>query len=481
MFERISAVDASFLYLDRGSTPMQVGALSIFDCADGGLTAEDVRRRISQRLAYVPRFRMRVREIPFALGRPVWVLDDHFDLDAHIRHCVLARPGSHAQLAELTARVLARPLDRARPLWEILVVDGLADGSVAIISKTHQALVDGHGALDITHVLLDDEISEPTGSVDQGWHPPAQPTDWELLAATLTGPIVHPLDALRSATALASATATRMGASVTDAGRWAKDAVTAAVSVVRTPVTSSLQTDVGPHRRFATVAVPLEDFQAVHRWAGGSVQDAIVTSIAGALRTWLQGRGAAVDPSSVIRALIPISTANTGGGAAGLSAFLVDLPIGESDPLIRLRRVSHDSAAFTDVSRALGARTLVSIAGFGPATLHALGARLAAGISSRVYNVAIVNVPGPQRPLFAGRARLLASYPVMPLASGQALALGVTSYDGTVYLGANADREAIPDLDDLVSGLAGAVRELREAAQVPRSDRYAPMQSGRHA
>lgn len=478
MFERISPVDASFLYLDRGTTPMQVGALSIFDCLDGQLTVEDVRRRISRRLAYVPRFRMRVREIPLALGRPVWVPDDRFDLDAHIRHCVLARPGTHAQLEELTARILARPLDRERPLWELHVVEGLADGTVAVISKTHQALVDGNGALDITQFLLDEDAAEPTGPAAETWYAPDPPTDWELVAATLTGPIVQPVDALRSAASTVTSTLTRMGASLHDTSRWAREALTAAVSVARAPVTASLQADVGMHRRFATASIALDEFQTVHRSVGGSVQDAILTAIAGALRAWLVGRGASVDATSVIRVLIPVATASPGGDASSVSAFLVDLPVGESDPLIRLQRVSHDSSAFTDVSRALGARTLVSVAGFGPATLHALGARLAAGMSSRVYNLAVVNVPGPQRPLYAGRARLIASYPVMPLVSGQALALGVTSYDGMVFLGANGDRDALLDLDDLVACVPEAVRELREAAQAPRSVHYARVETG---
>lgn len=473
VFERLSALDASFLYLDRGHTPMHVGALSILDRPAGGMDIGDVRRLVAQRLPHVPRYRMRVRDVPLGLGRPVWVPDPQFDIEAHIRPCVLPRPGTHAQLVEVTARILARPLDRSRPLWEIHVVEGLNDGNLAIVSKTHEVLVDGRGALDIAHVLLGTEEFDPGDMLDGQWRQVASTSDWELFASTMTTPLVHPRDALRSVSETVTSTTARVTSSFSEAGRWIRQATTAAVSMARTPVETSLQADVGSHRRFATASVPLEAFQSVHRAVGMTVHDAILTVIAGALRSWLVGRGAAVDAASVIRALIPVSTSDLAGTASPVSAFLIDLPVGEPDPIIRLRRVSHESSAYTDVARALGAPTLVSIAGFGPATLHALGARLAAGMSSRVFNLAITNVPGPQRPLFAGRARLLASFPVMPLVSGQALALGVTSYDGTVFLGANADRDAVPDLDDLMAVVPEAVDELLEAAGGLAVDRYA--------
>ena len=482
LFERLTALDASFLYLDRGTTPLHVGALSIYARPSASMGVAEVRALVARRLAYVPRFRMRVRGVPWALGRPVWIPDPEFDLDAHIRLCTLARPGTHEQLVELTARILARPLDRNRPLWEIHVVEGLADGHLAIISKSHQVLVDGNGALDITQVLLDDVESDPLSPVPDPWVAVDPPTDWEILTSTLTdaltAPLVHPLDAARGAAQLVTSGVGRVGASMDGAGRWARHAFTAAVTMARAPVEASLQADVGPHRRYATVTIPLEAFQDVHRRTGSTVNDAILTVLAGALRSWLVGRGAAVDSASVIRALIPVSTRGQDGRGPAVSAFLVDLPVGEPDPLIRLRRVSHESAAFTDVARALGAPALVSIAGFGPATLHALGARLAAGMSSRFYNLAITNVPGPQRTMFAGRARLVASYPVMPLVSGQALAVGVTSYDGSVFLGMTGDRAAVADLADLAASVPAAVAELREAVGGSALSHYAQVGPG---
>lgn len=196
--------------------------------------------------------------------------------------------------------------------------------------------------------------------------------------------------------------------------------------------------------------------------------------IAGALRTWLMGRGVPISARSQLRVVVPISTeskANAANSIGPVSAFLVDLPLGEPDPIVRLRQISYQLAQYQDVSQLLGAEAMINMASYGPPTLHALGVRLASNLSSRLYNVAVVNVPGPQRPMYVADARLIGSYPLMPLPQNQALSISLMSYDGNLCFGINADRVAVTEVESLMGCLRESLAELEQAATV-RGDRY---------
>jgi diacylglycerol O-acyltransferase len=460
MPSRLSAIDASFLFMEEPTTPMHAGGVAIFAPPPGGFDHERLVRLIKQRLPFVPRYRMRVREVPFGIARPVWVDDERFDVTYHVRRSALPRPGSREQLDELVARLLSRPLDRSRPLWEMYLVEGLADGNFAIVTKSHQALVDGISAVDIAQVMLDTTDDVPVVAGDS-WRPRPEPTDVELLSSAFTELATRPpraIEAVRDTVSDVSKTAAKVGAKATDV-------ITAALAMARPTPSSPLNVPIGEQRRFATVDLSLADLKRVRMTLGGTVNDVILAVVAGALRAWLLARGAGVAQGDAIKVLLPVSIAvpSAASGEAGgsrVAGTLVDLPVGEPDPAVRLQQISFELAKLEEGGQFVGAEDIVNIAGFGPPTLHALGARMSSSLTSKVYNLVITNVPGPQRPLYAAGSRMVAAYPVVPLTKNQALSIGLISYDGGVYLGLYADRDALTDLDVLVACLGESVDEL---------------------
>lgn len=470
---RLSALDASFLFLDRESTPMHAGGLAIFEPPPGGLDLERLTRLVRQRLPFVPRYRQRVRSIPFGVARPVWVDDESFDLSYHVRRSALPKPGTREQLDELVARIISRRLDRDRPLWELYLIEGLHDGRIAIVSKTHEALVDGVSAVDIAQVLLD-ETPDAAATPGDTWQARREPSGVELLTEAMAEIAARPgaaIDALRKAGSDVTSIAMRLGGKV-------GSAVSTVAAVARPTPASPLNVEIGAQRRFATVDLPLSDFKRVRAGLGCTVNDAILAVLAGAMRSWLLARGQGVSQGDVLRAMLPVSIAVPAhdGDSTGskVAATVVDLPVGEPDPAVRVQQVSYQMAQLEENDHFVGASSIADIAGFGPPTLHALGARLGASLTRRVYNLVITNVPGPQHPLYAAGARMVAAYPVVPLGVGQALSIGLTSYDGGVYLGLFADRDALPDLDLLVTCLDEAHAELLERCEERRRLRTVP-------
>ncbi|MFM8352070.1 MAG: WS/DGAT/MGAT family O-acyltransferase [Actinomycetales bacterium] len=460
MPERLGPADAAYLYRDSPGAPTHVGTVSVFETPTQGFDHDRLVQLIRQRIPYVPRYRKRIRQVPLGLARPVWVDDSHFDVTYHVRRSALPRPGSRRQLNELVSRLMSRPLDHERPLWEMYLIEGLDDGCFAIVTKTHQALVDGLVALDISQVLMDDtDVAASHFSTDP-WRPAPEPSDLELLTAALSEPLARPQEMV----ARVWQGGEQVVGAFSDLGRRGWQALSTAAEVARGAGHGSLSRPIGAQRRFVTVDLPLSDFQFVHRQLGGTVNDVILTVVAGALRSWLTGRGDVVEPTTCIRALIPISTADD-----PVSAFLVDLPIGEPDPIVRLRRISFESTRYNNSAGSVGAQAIIGMAGFGPATLHALSARLVTRLSSRMYALAITNVPGPQQPLYASGCRLRASYPVMPLGQNQALSIGLTSYDGGVHFGLNADRDSMADIEDFAVALDSARGELCSLAEQGKS------------
>lgn len=464
----MTALDASFWYLEDATTPMQVGSVSLFEVPEVGFDHERLVRLIEQRIAHVPRYRQRVRDIPFGLGRPVWVDDELFDLTYHVRRSALPRPGSMQQLEELVARLMSRPLDRDRPLWEMYLVEGLADGQFAIITKTHQAMVDGLGALDLVQVLLDTEPSNATITVAR-WHPSSEPSPIELMTTTITETLTRPavaFDAVRSTT-------NDMTSVVRSVVGVVGGIFETLVNVARSTGENPLNVPVGSQRRFAAADFSLDEVKEVRNAFGATVNDVLLAVAAGGLRDWLLSRGVAVDAHHCLRVLVPISTDDD-----TVSAFLVELPTGEADPIVRLQQITYQMRQIKDVDELLGADALIEVAGFGPATLHALGARLGLKLSHRVFNLVVTNVPGPQHELFIGGARMTASYPSLPLTTHQALTIALTSYHGRVFVGLTVDRDAIADIDVLRNCLSEALVELRVAASGGRPRRLRSVAGG---
>ena len=470
--DRLSPLDVSFLYFEEPTTPMHVGAVTVFEEPAEGFDHARLVELISQRIVFVPRYRQRVRWVPGRLANPVWVDDERFDVSYHVRRSALPRPGTDEQLAELVARVHSRPLDRSRPLWEMYLVEGLSGGRFALITKTHHAMVDGIATVDIGQVILDARPDSRTRPPDT-WRPAPEPSWVELVAGAVA-------ETVRRPTAAIDTVRGGMGEVRHTAGKLLGTAgglLAAATSVARSAPESPLNTVIGEHRRYAMVAMDLDDLRRVRKAHGGddvdlTVNDVVLATVAGALRAWLLTRGEKVSSSTSVRALVPVSVRPAPDEAGNapvtgnrVASYLVDLPVGEPSAVMRLHQVSYQMQAHKETGQAVGAEALIGLAGFAPPTLHALGARVASGLSRRWFNLVVTNVPGPQQSLYAGTARMLESYPVVPLAKGQALSIGLTSYDGRVFYGLNADRDSRPDVAVLGQCLEDAARELMETVR----------------
>ena len=455
-------MDVSFLYFEEANTPMHVGAVLICEVPTEGFDYDRLVRLITERIALVPRYRQRIKWVPAHLANPVWVDDPAFDIAYHVRRSALPRPGTDEQLQELVGRIMSRPLDRDRPLWEMYLVEGVSEGRFALISKTHHALVDGLGAIDIGQVILD-ETAEPARSEIVPWVPQRSPSSLDLVTGAIADAVRSPasiLESIRSEAVDLQRLANRIG-------EKSLGVLSAMRTVARPPQSSPLNAPVGQARRFAWAAADLADFKALRIAHGVTINDVVLAVVAGALRSWMQQRGEPVTLRSTVRALVPVSVRDDGESSSGnhIAAFLCDLPIGEPKALLRLQRIAYEMGQHKSTGQLTGAQALAGLAGFAPPTLHNLGARVASGMSRRLFNLVVTNVPGPQVPLFAGGARLLTCYPVVPLARGQALSIGATSYNGQVFFGLNADREALPDVDLLAGLLLEELAILRTTAK----------------
>ncbi len=473
MADRLSSLDTSFLNLEDAATPMHVGSVMVFDAPSGGFDYESLVTLISQRIAHVPRYRQRIKTVPGGLANPVWVDDTHFDMSYHVRRSALPRPGSDEQLEELVARIQPRPLDRSRPMWEVYLVEGLAENRFAIITKTHHSLVDGISAVDIGNVLVD---GNPTASegVLTTWRARPEPSSAELVVSALAEAARTPSQVVETIQHGVSDVTRAVGKVAGVAG----DVISTLARVSARPAPESpLNAKVGRARRYVMIGTDLEDYRQVRTRLGrGSfaeevnVNDVILATVAGAFRSWLLTRGESVYPGTTIRAMVPVSVHEGDDPPTGaqVTACFVDLPVGEPGPSMRLHQIAFAMRQQMEGGsrRAVSAETLSGLGGFAPPTMHALGARLGGVVSRRLYNVVITNVPGPQTPLYAAGARMVSTYPVTPLGRGQALSIGLTSYDGGVYYGLYADRDAMPDADVLGRGVVDALHELLEAPRV---------------
>lgn len=469
MVMRLSAADAAFYQLENTSTPMYVGSLSILRKPRNGLSYETLLETVEHRLPQIPRYRQKVREVVHGLARPVWIDDRDFDITYHIRRSALPSPGSDAQLHDLVARLGSRPLDKSRPLWEMYLVEGLAKNRIAVYTKSHQALVNGMTALEIGHVIADRTQKAPEFGEDI-WIPAREPSDAWLAVGAVGEFIARPgtqLAAMRSAVV---ETITSTGQLAETGRRLADVARTLARG---TAPSSPLNRTVSRNRRFTVAGHQLDDYRKLRARYDCDVNDVILAVIAGALRNWLLSRGEPVTTTSTIRAMVPMSVypdaeldvSGPGQAISEVSPFLVDLPTGEGNAVVRLSQIAHATESHSTAASLVDARTIVTLSGFAPPTLHAMGTRVATSFSARQFNLLITNVPGAQKQMYVAGTKLLETYSVPPLLNKQALAIGVTSYNGMLYFGVNADRDAMSDVDMLPTLLRESLDELLEAAQ----------------
>lgn len=400
--------------------------------------------------------------VPGGVANPVWVDDEQFDIGYHVRRSALPRPGSADQLRELVSRIVSRPLDRGRPLWEIYFVEGLNEGRVALLYKTHQALVDGVETVDLGQLLLDVNPVPRSMEPDE-WQPQRQPSSAGLLVGAVKDSLTDPdtlVDTLRT-------TAGSLLRTADTASKRAR-AVAGAVTGRRPERTSAIHGPLSQQRRIVTVDTRLSDYRTIRRAHGGTVNDAILASVSGGLRAWLMTRAESMGGLRQIRAVVPVSVIDEELEATSLgsqiAAHFVNLPVGEASPVVRLHQVSYSFQAHKETGRGVAANRIAGIAGFAATTFHAIGSRVAAEELRRGYQLSITNVPGPQSPLYAAGARMVGTYPVPPLLPGHPLAISVTSYDGSVFYGITADRDWLPDADLLGTCIKEALDELVDAS-----------------
>jgi diacylglycerol O-acyltransferase len=470
MADRLSARDLAFLTRETVTTQHHLASIEVLDPGESGFDYDTLLQLVADRLSFVPRYRQRVQVVPGRLANPVWADDDRFDLEYHVRRSAVPRPGSLDQLRDLVGRIISRPLDRTRPLWEIYYVEGLEDGRVALLTKVHQALVDGVHTVDLGQLLLDvSPEARPLG--EDAWNPRRASSTSLVIGAVK--------DSLTDVDTLSS-TARRTGGSLLAlaAGIGTRVAeLTEAITGRRSDRPTPLSGPLSQQRLIVTLDLPLADIRKVRDTHGGSVNDVILAVVAGGLRGWLMTRAESLAGLRKVRALVPISVnddllENTSLGAP-VVAHYVDLPVGEPSPVVRLHQVSYSFESHKQTGRAIPAEHLTGITGFAPTTFHAVGARVAAEADPHDFQINVTNVPGPQTPRYAAGATLLASYPVNPLLPGQAIAIGVTSYAGQVYFGITADRDLIPDADVFGQCIVEALDELLDTVnggrqQAPR-------------
>jgi diacylglycerol O-acyltransferase / wax synthase len=457
--DRLTGLDSSFLHLEQDGAHMHVASTTLFEGPAPKYL--EFRDHIASRLHLVPRFRQKIRFVPFGQGRPVWVDDPHLNLAYHVRHTSLPPPGSEEQLRILAARIFSQQLDRSKPLWELWLVEGLKDGRFAIVGKTHHAMVDGVSGVDITTVLFDLEKDPPAPEQPsrEQWLPDPEPTGSQLLAEAMVERMVSPREVARGFR--------RMLRGPRRAARKVVDSTVAAGvfawSGLGAPDTP-FNVEIGPHRRFGWVNASLDDLKQVKNELGGTVNDVILAAVAGALGRYMRARGHATAGVEV-RAMVPVSVRTSDEkGALGnrVSSMMAPLPVSIEDPAERMRRVSEVMGDLKQSKQAMGAALMTQLADFAPPTIAGQAARLQS--RQRFFNLVVTNVPGPQFPLYLMGRRMERVYPMVPLAQRQAVCVGIMSYDGQVNFGLIGDYDAMSDLDDLAQDLEASLDELVEAA-----------------
>jgi diacylglycerol O-acyltransferase len=467
--DRLTGLDTSFLHLEDASAHMHVASVMIFEGSPPPY--DDLIDAIERRLSLVPRYRQRLAFVPLGQGRPMWVDDPHFNLRYHVRYTALPSPGSEDQLRALAGRVFAQQLDRDKPLWEIWLAEGLEGDRFALLAKTHHALVDGISGMDIVSVLFDTS-PEPAAPTDPGdrWLPRPLPSSAQLLGEALLERATIPGEVTRSVRAVLRGPR-RVLAGVRDV---AVGVGAMAWAGLNPAPASPYNRDIGPHRRFTWVRVNLADVKAIKDRLGGTVNDVVVATVAGALGSHLRRRGVVTDGLE-LKAMVPVSVrSDTERGALGnrVAAMMAPLPVWCQEPVARLDIVREELKHLKSGGQAVGAQVLTELTGFAPPTIMGQAARLSS--RQRFFNLVITNVPGPQFPLYLLGRRMLETFPMVPLAKNQGLGVALLSYDGSINFGLVGDYDLLWDLEDLAGEIRQALEELAEAAGVELSARGVP-------
>jgi diacylglycerol O-acyltransferase / wax synthase len=465
-YEPLSYLDASFLALETRNSHMHVTGVALFEAAplkdsDGGIDISRVKAHIESKLQYIPRYRQRLEWVPYD-RRPVWVDDEHFDFDFHVRHTSLPRPGSDQQLRDLAGRIVSTKLDRNRPMWELWVVEGLSDDRFAIIAKIHHCMIDGLSGVDLSTILLN-VVPDPTVEPIPEWAPRPAPTPTQLAVAEAARFTRRLIDGLTNVGDMV-----KEGKVVTDR---ALDKSSAAMSSLRSGwLTTSAKTpfnpEIGSNRRFTWTEMDLEEVKAVKNTLGGSVNDVVLAITTGAVRRFLIDNRS-YDPSDAeFRAMNPVSTRSASQqGQMGnqVAMWLVDLPISEPDVETRFEAIKETTANLKETNQALGAATLVELSSGTPLTLLSLASRVV-GPRIRPFNMTVTNIPGPQFPMYLLESQMIANYPMVPLWAQHGIGVALFSYNGRLLWGVQADYDTLPDSDDFVAAIDTSFHELQALA-----------------
>lgn len=465
-YEPLNYLDASFLALETKTSHMHVTGVALFDAAplkadDGGIDIERIKAHIRSKLQYIPRYRQRLGWVPYD-RHPVWVDDEHFNFDYHVRHTSLPRPGSDDQLRELAGRIVSAKLDRTKPLWELWVVEGLSEDRFAIIAKIHHCMIDGMSGVDLTTILLN-VVPDSTIEDAPVWMPRTAPTPTQLAVAEAARFTRRLVDGLTNLGEMV-----REGKSVSDR---AIDRSAAAMSSLRsgwltTSAKTPLNPEIGANRRFNWTEMDLEEVKQIKNVLGGSVNDVVLAITAGAVRSFLLDKRDYDPTDAEFRAMNPVSTRSASQqGQMGnqVSMWLVDLPISEPDAAARYQAIKETTSNLKKTNQALGAATLVELSSGTPITLLSLASRVM-GPRIRPFNMTVTNIPGPQFPMYLLESQMVANYPMVPLWAQHGIGVALFSYNGRLLWGVQADYDTLPDSDDFVDALHASFRELRELA-----------------
>jgi diacylglycerol O-acyltransferase / wax synthase len=460
--DRLSALDSSFLHLeDNQPSHMHVASVTIFEgpAPDYGEFVDGIAARLDQ----VPRYRQKLAFVPLGQGRPRWVDDPNFNIRYHVRATALPPPGGEEQLRTLAGRVFSQRLDRDKPLWEVWLVEGLEDDRLALLSKTHHSLVDGVSGADLMTVLFDltpepGAPAEPT----EIWQPRPVPSGTQLLAEALVERTTEPREIAR--------TVRHAFRGPRQFARNSFEAVAGlsalARGTLRPAPASPYNGPIGPHRRFTWVRVRLGDVKAIKNALGGTVNDAVLATVTGALRRHLHSRGVSTQDLT-LRAMVPVSVrSDLEQGALGnrVAAMMAPLPVWCENPNVRLDVVRDAMRNLKSSGQAVGAEVLTRIGGFAPPTIMAQATRI--GARQRAFNLVVTNVPGPQFPLYLQGREMLDVFPMVPLAMNQRLGIALMSYNGAINFGLIGDYDTMPDLEEFAGHLAESLQELADAAGV---------------
>ncbi len=461
--DRLTGLDASFLHLEDGPAHMHVASTTVFEGPVPDI--EELREHIASRLHLVPRFRQKLRFVPFGQGRPVWVDDPQFNLGYHVRNTALPEPGTEQQLRTLAARIFSQRLDRSKPLWEMWLAEGLDGDRFAIVTKSHHCLVDGISGVDITAVVFDTEADVPSPRREP-WVAEPEPSDAQLLSRALVERAVTPAEAVRGVRA-AFRRPRRFAGSLAEGLQSVGALAKAGVAAPDSP----FNVDISPYRRFAWVRGDLAEFKRIKDTVGGTVNDVVLAAVAGGLGRFMRARGHATADVE-LKAMVPISLRpDEARGDLGnqVSAMYANLPVGIEDAAERLRAVSAGMGDLKESKQAVGASLLTDLADFAPPTILGQAGRLQS--RQRFFNMVVTNVPGPQFPLYLMGRELEAIYPMVPLAKRQAVCFGIMSYNGQVNFGLTGDYEAMADIDSLAHDLSESLAALAELAPAKKRSR----------